>query len=162
MLDVFTYFDFKVPLQNVLNHNIARILEDPDVVEHIERLAEENDGNLEIQNFVKIGFDGTDLGDKDKTKHPLRENSEREEGKLLASSLVNLNMVAFDKDDQCHIIFSNKYLNSSISIRPLRYLFKRVRMYKGIRYTKAKQKFFGIMDFFLENWGSHLNGFFLS
>ena len=129
------YFDFKVPLQNVLNHNIARILEDSDVVEHIERLAEANNGKLEITNFVKIGFDGTDLGDKDKTKHPLREGSEREEGKLLASSLVNLNMVAFDKHDQCHIIFSNKYCNSSISIRPLRYLFKRVRMYKEIRYT---------------------------
>ena len=106
------------------------------MVEHIERLADENDGNLEIENFVKIGFDGTDLGDKDKTKHPLRENSEREEGKLLASSLVNLNMVAFDKNDQCHIIFSNKYCNSSVSIRPLRYLFKRVRMYKRTRYIR--------------------------
>ena len=110
-------------------------MEDPDIVEHIERLAEANDGKLEILNSVKIGFDGTDLGDKDKTKHAPTANSERDEGKLLASSLVNLNLVTFDKDGQCHIIFSNKYCNSSISIRPLRYLFKKARMYKGSRYT---------------------------
>ena len=60
------FFNFKVPLQNVLNHNTARIFEDQDIVEHIERLAEANGGELEITNFVKIGFDGTDLGDKDK------------------------------------------------------------------------------------------------
>ena len=127
-----------MPLQNVLNHNTARIFEDQDIVDHIEKLAEANGGELEITNFVKIGFDGTDLGDKDKTKHP-NPNSERDEGKLLASSLVNLNMVAFDKDSQCHILFSNKYCNSSISIRPLRYLFKKVRMYKRTRYESNTQ-----------------------
>ena len=39
--------------------------------------------------------------------------SERDEGKMMNSHVVCMQMVAFVKD-QCHILYSNQYCNSSI------------------------------------------------
>ena len=113
-------------MQSLLDHNTSRIFEDDDIVEQIERLADENGGELEIFKNCKLGFDGTSLNDIGKSKHST-VNSERDEGQLMTSHLVCMNMVAFDKNDQCHIIYCNSQLNSSVSCRPLRYLFKKVR-----------------------------------
>ena len=40
----------------------ARIFEDTDFQDHVQRLAKANGGKVEITNIVKVGFDGTDLG----------------------------------------------------------------------------------------------------
>ena len=119
-------------MQSLLDHNTSRIFEDDDIVEQIERLAAENDGELEIFKNCKLGFDGTSLNDIGKSKHST-VNSERDEGHLMTSHLVCMNMVAFDKNGQCHIIYCNSQLNSSVSCRPLRYLFKKVRNYNITR-----------------------------
>ena len=96
---------FKAGLQEVLDHNTYRIFEDPDFLEHVKRLTEENGGELEIFHCVKIGFDGTGLGDIGKTKHSM-EGSERDEGKLMTSHVVCLNMVTL-VNEQLHILYSN-------------------------------------------------------
>ena len=40
-------------MQSLLDHNTSRIFEDDDIVEQIERLADDNGGELEIfKNFL--------------------------------------------------------------------------------------------------------------
>ena len=105
-----------VPLQNVLKHNTCRVLEDDDILDQVVRLSEENGGKLEILKFVKLGFDGLNIGDIGKTIHLEPESfpqSERVEGKMMNSHVICLQMVAI-VNDQCHILYSNQYCNSSI------------------------------------------------
>ena len=108
-----------VPLQCLLNHTVARLLEDEDIQQQIERLSDLNDKQPLLLEFLyKYGSDGT--GGMGKFKQ-ISQNDNKQ-GKLYASNLVALQLVTYVKG-RIHIVYHNILCNSSSSIRPIRHLY---------------------------------------
>ena len=110
-----------VPLQSLLDHTVARILEDPDIQDQVERLVVLNDNEPILLEFLyKYGFDGTSgLG-----KFKQSTDSEYAPGALYASNMVALQLVTYVKG-RIHILYNNPLCNSSLAVRPIRHQYLR-------------------------------------
>ena len=108
-----------VPLQNLLNHTVSRILEDEDIQQQIDRLSLLNDNEPLLLEFLfKYGSDGT--GGMGKFKQSSQNNNKA--GKLYASNLVALQLVTYVKG-RIYVIYHNTLCNSASSVRPIRHLY---------------------------------------
>lgn len=110
--------DTKIPMASVLHHSVDRIMEIDGVAPQAERLAEENDGDLDVKFYFKYGVDGS-------KGHPTFKQTmseERVQGACMASHLVPLQMVC-DVEDKTNILYENTLCNSPSSVRPLRLWF---------------------------------------
>ena len=84
-------------------------------------LKEKNGGELKIRHLFKFGSDGSGGGPI--FKQVLDE--ERQQGSVYATGMVTMQLVAELPDEQVAIIYNNNLVNSSLSWRPLRLLFKK-------------------------------------
>ena len=109
--------DVMVPLQNLLDHTVTRILDDEDIQLQIDQLVEKNDGESILIEFIyKYGFDGT--GGMMKVKQVTDEV--HKPGALFASNMVSLQLISFVKG-KIYILFFNACCNSAASCRPIRH-----------------------------------------
>ena len=106
-----------VPLQNLLDHTVSRLLEDEVTQQQIERLSDLNGGNPLLLEFIwKFGFDGS--GGLGKFKQLTDEH--HVPGKLFASNLVPLQIVTY-VGQKIHVIYHNCLCNSPKAVRPIRH-----------------------------------------
>ena len=105
----------------VLKNTLHSIFEDQEMVAKLQELKEANGGNLELEFYYKFGSDGS-------KGHPIFKmvlDEERDQGCLYASGLVPIQIVAKLRNGQVAIVYNNNLVNSSLSWRPLRLLFKK-------------------------------------
>ncbi len=108
--------EVQIPLQNVLDHSLTRLLDD-DVLEQIEILKAKY-GDLELTLLFKYGLDGS----KGHPVYKMTCDCCRDKGALLSTHLIILQLV-LKTEDHMHLIFNNALCNSASSCRPLRYRF---------------------------------------
>lgn len=107
--------DVQVPLQEILNITVKRILQDDLVAARVRDLSEKNGGELDLKFLYKWGVDGS-------KGHPIwKQVCEccRDPGALLASHMVGLQMVAV-VNGKMEVIYDNVLCNSPLACRPLR------------------------------------------
>ena len=103
-------------MQNLCEHTIERIIDDPDVSSKVVELYDMVDGDLELVMFSKFGVDGT----KGIPIFKMICDEERKQGACIVSNLVPMQLVAF-MGDHMHIIYQNPHVCSAYGCRPLRH-----------------------------------------
>ena len=107
----------QVPLQNLLDHTVTRLLDDSDIQLQIDRLVEKNSGQPILVEFIyKFGFDGT----QGLMKVKQVTDDTHKPGALFASNLVALQLVTY-VNRRFYILYDNACCNSSKSVRPIRH-----------------------------------------
>ena len=113
--------DIQVPLQNMAEHRIQRILQLDDVKARIIDCIDRTGGPLVLVYNIKIGLDGSSGF---QVIQKLIEGGYRDEGALLASTFVSINVVTV-VDNRLKDIYVNNAVNSSYGCSPLRHWFRR-------------------------------------
>jgi putative intracellular protease/amidase len=111
-----------VPLQQLLDHTLKRILElDPLIEANLQKLAEENDNQMTTTLIYKYGFDGS--GSHQRQIQPDQAGDHSEVKTLFAPQLVPLQIsVCLRGDNQA--IWESSRPNSPHTCRPLRLSFE--------------------------------------
>jgi len=111
------------PLQDVLNHTVKRLIHsNPEVLQKMEDIAENNDNSLETTLYYKIGFDSS--GAHTVSQQTNSEGEHRETKSLMASQMAPIKLVAFiDDEEVCLLDYPGQ--NSPHSCRPLRLSFEK-------------------------------------
>jgi hypothetical protein len=112
----------QVSLQNLLDHTAKRILlNDPDMVNKLQDLSTQNNGELELLLYFKYGLDGCGSFNSFMQKD---ETGKVPDGTtILASQLVPLQVVSSVQKEI--IVFNAKNANSARACRPIRIAFER-------------------------------------
>ena len=108
-------------MSEVCKNTVDAICGDEDLMAFLIVLKEKNGGELKIMHLFKFGSDGSGGGPI--FKQVLDE--ERQQGSVYATGMVTMQLVAELPDEQVAIIYNNNLVNSSLSWRPLRLLFKK-------------------------------------
>ena len=107
-----------ISMQDAINHQIAKIMKDQQLVEWMERLAEQYP-NISFEMDVKEGADGS-------SQYSPSKNSHFDDKSLFASNMVPLFISAIDNDtEESTIIWANKFANSALGVIPLRWAFEK-------------------------------------
>ena len=110
-----------VPLQNLAEHTVKRILQDDAVAAQVNKLAEENGGPLEIGFNFKLGTDGTN------GLQTLEEDFEEfheETRAMVATTFVALNIWTVI-NNKIKVVYHNPLFNSPLAVRPKQHLYRR-------------------------------------
>jgi hypothetical protein len=118
----FDSLSVQVPLQNLLNHSVKRILlQDPEIVEKLKELAAQQNNQLTLLLYFKYGLDGCGSFDSYMQKDV---NGKVPDGStLLSSQMVPLQIVVHNHTTT--ILFNNPSPNSANACRPIRLCFER-------------------------------------
>ena len=108
-------------MAEVVKNTLHAIFDDDDLFEKLQDLKERNGGELEGTFYLKEGSDGS--GGEPIIKKVLSD--ERDQGCLYASGIIAMQIVIKMNDGEEVILFNNSLVNSSLSWRPLRLLFKK-------------------------------------
>jgi hypothetical protein len=112
-----------VPLQDVLNHTVKRIIHsNPAILQKMEGIAENNDNCLETTLYYKIGFDSS--GAHSFSQQTNLEGEHREIKSLMASQMAPIKLVAFIDDEEVSLL-DYPGQNNPHSCRPLRLAFEK-------------------------------------
>ena len=114
-------YDVQISLVDMCKNTIKLIFDDEDLMAKLIEFRDENGGTLTVVFYYKLGSDGS--GDQPIFKQALDE--ERDLGAVYASGMVVMQIVAKMSDGRNEIIYNNSLVNSSLSWRPLRLLFKK-------------------------------------
>ena len=117
----FSIEDIQVPLQQMANHRMQRILQLEKVKIRVTECIEKTGGPLELVYNIKIGLDGSSGF---QVIQKLVEGGYRDEGALLASTFVSINVVTV-VDNRLVDVYVNNAVNSSYGCAPLRHWFRR-------------------------------------
>ena len=110
-----------VPLQNLAEHTVKRILEDEEVAFQIQKLADENGGQLAAAFNFKIGTDGSS-GFQVLVEE--FEDFQEETTSMVATNFVSLNIWTVI-NNKIEIVYHNPLFNSSLAVRPKQHLYRR-------------------------------------
>ena len=109
-------------MNDVCKNTVEQIFEANDqLVEQLMELRDENGGVQKVIFYFKYGSDGSQ-------GHPIFKqilDAERYQGAVYATGMVPMQLVAFMQNGRKEIIYNNVLVNSSLSWRPLRILFKK-------------------------------------
>ena len=108
-------------LVEMVKNTIELIFKDEALMMKLIELRDENGGTLVIVFYYKFGSDGS--GDQPIFKQAL--DQERDLGAVHASGMVAMQCIAKMDDGRKEILYNNSLVNSSLSWRPLRFLFKK-------------------------------------
>ena len=140
--------EVQAPMNEVCKNTAEQIFADDDLAERLIELRDENGGLLSVIFYFKYGSDGSQ-------GHPIFKqilDAERYQGAVYCTGMVVMQIVAKMRDGSKHIIYYNALVNSSLSWRPLRLLFKKestelIREEKArLDVERAELQDFEIMD----------------
>ena len=112
--------DVWVPTASLCKNTLHGIFDDEELVQKLFELKEANGGELVLTFYYKTGSDGS-------KGHPVFKmvlDEERDQGALYASGMIPMQVIAKQSNGQVAILYNNSLVNSSLSWRPLRLLFK--------------------------------------
>ena len=107
-------------MSEVCKNTVDAICRDEDIAQKLFELKEQNGGKLKLRHYFKFGSDGS----KGQPIFKQILDEERYQGALYATGMVSMQLVAELENGQFVIIYNNSLMNSSLSWRPLRLLFK--------------------------------------
>ena len=110
-----------VPLQNLAEHTIQRILLDDEVAFQVHKLTEENGGALDIAFNFKLGVDGSSGF---QTLVEEFEEFQEETTAMTATNFVALNIWCV-VNNKLEVIWHNPLFNSNLAVRPKQHLYRR-------------------------------------
>ena len=111
-----------VPLQQLLDHTVKRILElDQSIEKNLQKIAEENDNQVTATLIFKYGFDGS--GSHQRQMQPDRAGDHSEVKSLVATQLVPL-QIFVNVEDTDQAIWDCSRPNNPHTCRPLRLSFE--------------------------------------
>ena len=112
--------DSIVPMQNTLDKTVNRLLVVPRVKRDLDNFEEKHkEQRIDYLCYFKVGCDG--MSGLVEFHQEWDEDDSRKDGKLMASHLILLQIVAFvDGIALEKIVYQNPLLNSAHSCRPLR------------------------------------------
>ena len=109
-------------MNDVCKNTVEQIFEANDqLVEQLMELRNENGGVQKVIFYFKYGSDGSQ-------GHPIFKqilDAERYQGAVYATGMVPMQLVVFLSNGRKEILYNNVLVNSSLSWRPLRILFKK-------------------------------------
>ena len=110
-----------VPLQNLAEHTVRRILLDDDVAYQLHKFAEENGGTLSVGFNFKLGVDGSSGF---QVLSEIFEEFEEETTAMVGTNFVALNVWCV-VNNKLKVIYHNPLFNSNLAVRPKQHLYRR-------------------------------------
>ena len=135
-----------VPLQQLLNHTLARILKkDPRIEQEMIKLASHNSDQLSVMFTFKLGFDGS--GSHHRHMQPDNQGDLPDVKCLIASQMVPL-LLESSSLSQNQKLWESSIPNSPHACRPIRLSFEKENNENVIQeYCRLKDELLNLQDY---------------